>query len=369
MRIAVALHAFDVEEGTVLSIALAREDGEVYEAAVEGPAESCQRLDPRLGSMRLDAAPDVVRPRNEVWPEIVAFVGEDPDFWSAEWPEHVWLGVWWLYQHAEVEVEMPPPWLGQHCRSIRQLVVLLATEKAGIALDLYLATARAVSSEVAKAHTVLEKVWARRLAAPFYDEGWRAALLEALVADVDAELNFVARFGRFGTAAVGQAVGVAAGATVAAFTPPGDIMVRTVEAPGWAPVSRVNMEVVADLTAMSNWGVLDQREALVVSTAAEFVERLLRLIEGLFAKAPRSATKEEALAELVEARGVRPVEVELPSGVVVLVCPADLSLNASRVHGAAHLGADDESWYCQLSIEVAGALNPAGARRVMLEAP
>lgn len=369
MRVVVATEQYGDGDVRATSFCFVREDGVTYNTTVE---VAVIEHDEWLSQEHPDAtwrdrALKVGEPTPQwVRDEAAAFVGPHPLVWSYEGHPTDWLLV------RQLLANIGPG----YCRSIRQLY-----DELGMGLDRPQPTDSLEERTVATA-VLLERLISRRRAASFYDGRWCHELMTGLIEDIWLHFDFTERFGRFVTAEVVDLALWGANSTFEVRVGPlSDLVFLTAagetarSTPGppagdtTVPSVRVGFRASFDLQAMRSWALAGLREQLVLAGAEALANKVWEGLTLLFAQVSPAATADVARLQMAVDGRVNLREVELPSGIQVMVGRRDCVLRVSPILAKQWLTEDGESWHIEGFVQLAGYLDPAGARRLFAEGP
>lgn len=350
---------------TLISIGLVREDGRSYYAVSADFAEAdCNEFVraevlPKLGTDGRD-------PLGVIAEEVREFLADaEPEFW-ADHCAHDFTLLCDLYGGL---TSLPEGW-PTFCRDVKALSASLGDPPEP---EQDAATRHNALSDAVHSARWLNALLELAPAAPFYDPRWRKRLGTTLVAEVLGRLGVHERLGgaTVGILPQGQAVAVKPeGRKVAWIGPEGDVHATSFGAEFEAPALNVGFEVTFERQDMIDWSYGQMRERLV-ATAVESIEaQVWEAVEALMslpAAAPDAAVAEGSIA--IEAGPGRMGEIELPSGVLVVVRAQDLALAFGPAASAEGLSTEGSAWKWAMTLPVTLLLYPSGARRLMATGP
>lgn len=352
---------------TLVSIAIVAEDGREYYAVSSDFDPDGPDVDPWLIDNvlpHLDLSTGI--PEARIAEEIVAFVGQHPEWWA-------WYGYtdWGLLR--DLYSDRPPPTWPSFYHDLRQL----ADDVGNPELPPQAGTPHNALEDARHNVVRYEFLSRRRPAAPFYDRDWGHRLATGLLADVWARLDFTSRFAGLGTVAVLEegarpimrSPGRLAWATgkdveVGIFTPEGADDYFEV------PLEPIGVEITLGIDDMIAWAEGALRAEVLTMCVSAFDEQVWDRVADLFNLARSSPTYVAAERDITAAVGPGElIDIEMPSGIVGVLRPDSLVVTASGgIVGSSKL-VSPEQWALMARLDISIAMALDGARRLHAEGP
>lgn len=316
----------------------------------------------------LSGGPDL-HPVWEIAEALVAFLGPEPEIWGW-YADYDWVVICQLFGSM---VDLPTGW-PMFCRDAKQLHVELGSPE--------------VPAHVGREHHALDDAFhqqavrlfleRRRPAALFYNPKWVALLGVSLVEEIWARFDVEQRF--LGLSAVELAEGArpwvrSTGPVAVAHNRGIEVATPPRRGPGDAdmfviPAETLSFEADLDLDDMIAWAWGATRPEVVESCVSWLTDMVWETVAGLFARTEAVATRERAVLSIFERGFGEVIDAVLPSGIPVVVRPADLVLAfVGGLAGAATLAPAGEHCLLRCQFSLCAGLVLSGGRRLHAEAP
>lgn len=306
----------------------------------------------------------------EIAEALVAFVGPEPEFWGW-YADYDWVVVCQLFGRM---VDLPDGW-PRFCRDTKQLHVDLGSPE----LPPHVGRDHHALDDALHQQAVRRFLERRRPAALFYNAQWLQLLGVSLVEEIWARFNIEDRFQGLSAVALAEgarpwlrtagAVAVAHNRTIEVSTPadrgPGEFNMFVV------PTEPFGFEADLDMDDMIGWAWGAARADVVESCVSLLTDMVWDTVAGLFARTLAASSRERAeLGIRFQQGGDELIEFVLPSGIPVVVRPADLVLaSAGPLAGVAVLAEDGERCILRCRLSLCAGLVLGGGRRLHVEAP